>query len=98
MASSASPALLPNPSSALAPLDLTVYDARLAELGREICDSRTKLVSLDCFDTLIWRRVPKPSDLFWLLGRRLADLGLLARGVTPDLFGQLRMAAEAMAR
>ena len=98
MPPSAGPALRPGPPATAAPLDLAVYDARLALFGREISDVRTKLVSLDCFDTLIWRRVPKPTDLFWLLGQRLADLGLLSRGTTPQLFGYLRMAAEAKAR
>jgi FMN phosphatase YigB (HAD superfamily) len=58
----------------------------------------TELLSLDIFDTLLWRRVAKPTDLFEILGQRLADDGFLAAGCTPALFAQLRIRAETLAR
>jgi FMN phosphatase YigB (HAD superfamily) len=58
----------------------------------------TELLSLDVFDTLLWRRVAKPTDAFEVLGQRLADDGFLAAGCTPALFSQLRIRAETLAR
>ena len=58
----------------------------------------TELLSLDVFDTLLWRRVAKPTDVFEILGQRLAEDGFLAAGCTPALFAQLRIRAETLAR
>ncbi|WP_432515348.1 hypothetical protein [Kineococcus sp. SYSU DK001] len=70
----------------------------LDDLRRVLQDRPTLAVSFDCFDTLLWRAVPKPTDVFLLIGRRLASLGLLRRGVTPELFSKLRVVAEHSAR
>lgn len=58
----------------------------------------TEVLSLDVFDTLLWRRVAKPTDAFEILGQRLAEDGFLAAGCTPALFAQLRIRAETLAR
>lgn len=57
-----------------------------------------EVLSLDVFDTLLWRRVAKPTDAFEVLGRRLADDGILAADCSPALFAQLRIRAEQLAR
>lgn len=57
---------------------------------------RVEILSIDVFDTLLWRAVPEPVDAFTLVGRSLAAAGHLlvpAKGFTP-----LRVAAEARAR
>lgn len=55
---------------------------------------RVDLVSLDIFDTLLFRRVEQPADIFLDVGRRAAEAGLLDEGLRPTLFRQLRQDAE----
>jgi hypothetical protein len=55
-------------------------------------------LSVDCFDTLLCRRVPKPVDVHLLVGRRLFDEGLLLSHVGPEGFAKLRRIAEDEAR
>lgn len=52
---------------------------------------RIKVLSLDCFDTLLWRKTALPGDVFFMLQQRAVfqELGLTA---------SLRAAAEAKAR
>lgn len=52
---------------------------------------RVKLLSLDCFDTILWRRVDHPADVFYTLQR---DPAYLAHG----LDARLRVRAEQQAR
>ncbi len=59
---------------------------------------RYQVLSLDVFDTLLWRRVPEAADVFLLLGRALAADGKLAAHVSPLGFADLRRAAERAAR
>ncbi|HSH61071.1 MAG TPA: HAD hydrolase-like protein [Acidimicrobiales bacterium] len=56
------------------------------------------VLSLDVFDTLVWRAVPEPVDAFVLLGRRLRELGHLDAHVPPEVFARLRETAEVRAR
>jgi FMN phosphatase YigB (HAD superfamily) len=67
--------------------------ARAAELGALLDEHapRIKVLSLDCFDTLLWRRTATPVDVFYDLQHApaFADRGLNAR---------LRMRAEGQAR
>jgi FMN phosphatase YigB (HAD superfamily) len=60
--------------------------------------SRVDILSLDVFDTLLWRTVAVPTDAFVVVGRRLADLGWLAPGTTPQTFAVLRSRAETRVR
>ena len=55
-----------------------------------------KVLSLDVFDTLLWRVVPEPVDAFVLVGRALQAQGHLR--VAPEAFARLREAAEVEAR
>lgn len=56
------------------------------------------VVSLDVFDTTLWRTVPRPTDAFVLLGEQLRTDGLIAPWVDPYAFRRLRIVAEAQAR
>jgi FMN phosphatase YigB (HAD superfamily) len=69
--------------------DATVSVAELGSLLER--HPRVKLLSLDCFDTILWRRVDHPADVFYSLQHdpALAGLGLDAR---------LRVRAEQQAR
>ena len=73
-------------------------DSRLGEALRLLAREPISVLSLDVFDTLIWRAVPEPVDAFVLLGRRLQELGHLAPHVSPHVFAQLRRTAEVRAR
>jgi predicted HAD superfamily hydrolase len=55
------------------------------------CDNTLKILSLDCFDTLLWRKVAEPSDVFYDLQHypTFSALGITARQ---------RMTAERQAR
>ncbi len=53
-----------------------------------------RVLSIDIFDTLLWRRVPEPKDAFLLLGRLLAEKRQLAPHINPVAFAELRAAAE----
>ncbi len=71
--------------------DACVSQARVWA-GRE----PVKVLSLDVFDTLLWRVVPEPVDAFVEVGRSLAEAGRLR--VPAEAFAPLRAAAEGRAR
>lgn len=73
-------------------------DFRLLHAYRMIDSGEIALLSLDVFDTLFWRKVPKPEDLFLILGSRLKEQGWLIPAITPPMFAQLRQKAEERAR
>ena len=73
-------------------------DSQIEALKRLLAARPGALLSFDCFDTLLWRSVPKPTDVFLLLGQRLRDLGLLRPRITPELFMKMRVVAEQVAR
>ncbi len=75
-----------------------VTDQRLLPLLEGLKAGRIRVLSLDVFDTLLWRRVPEPADVFDLLGHKLAEDGKLARTISPLGFADLRRAAEKAAR
>ena len=52
---------------------------------------RVKLLSLDCFDTILWRRTAHPADVFYTLQH---DPALAAHGID----ARLRVRAETQAR
>ena len=73
-------------------------DARLQQ-AVELVDGGTRSVlTLDVFDTLLWRKVPEPANAFFLLGLRLETEGELARDITASAFAELRVGAELRAR
>lgn len=55
-------------------------------------------LSLDVFDTVLWRAVPEPVQAFFLLGCRLQERRLLPLDVTPEGFASMRVVAERRAR
>ncbi len=73
-------------------------DTRLAQVWSIISTDLADGLCLDVFDTLLLRMVPEPAAAFTLLGERLADEGRLPPSVTPEVFAQLRVAAEVKAR
>src|SRR5580704_312682 len=73
-------------------------DIRLAELEAALRQPGVSVLSLDCFDTLLWRRVPKPADAFQLLGEELRERGALAGGMSAATFATMRIYAEQLAR
>jgi len=73
-------------------------DARLAPAYELIASGGIRALSLDVFDTVVFRLVPQPSDLFTILGQRLQARGALAPGLSPGAFASLRRTAERHAR
>ncbi|MDP9019761.1 MAG: haloacid dehalogenase, partial [Actinomycetota bacterium] len=73
-------------------------DLRLVPAFRILEREQISVLSLDVFDTLVWRIVPEPVDAFMLLGQRLRDLGHLSPHVPVELFARLRERAERRAR
>lgn len=77
---------------------MKITDRRLASVAQELAEGRVRVLSVDVFDTLLWRRVPEPFDLFLVLGKDLAQAGLLAADVSVTGFAELRRTAERVAR
>jgi FMN phosphatase YigB (HAD superfamily) len=73
-------------------------DARLARAFGLLSGPDVQVLSLDVFDTMLWRRAPEPADVFPMVAHALTEQGLLSPDVTPRLFQKLRIAAEARAR
>src|SRR3954451_7648072 len=70
----------------------------LKEVRTAITDGSCGALSLDVFDTILWRRVPRPSDVFVILGASLRDAGLCAPWVSDATFRHMRIEAELEAR
>src|SRR3954453_2236677 len=73
-------------------------DARLTRALSLLKGPDVKALSLDVFDTMVWRRAPEPTDVFPLIAKRLGEDGRLGPHITPRGFQKLRIAAEARAR
>lgn len=73
-------------------------DQRLLPVYEALSAGRLKVLSVDIFDTLLWRRVPEPSDVFLLLGQKLQRADQLAAHISPVAFAELRRAAQTAAR
>jgi FMN phosphatase YigB (HAD superfamily) len=73
-------------------------DARLTRAISLLSNPDVRVLSLDVFDTLVWRRAPEPVDVFPMIAPRLRERGHLTEQVTPRVFQKLRIAAEARAR
>jgi FMN phosphatase YigB (HAD superfamily) len=69
-------------------------DARLGPAFELLADDSISVLSLDCFDTMLARRVPDATDAFPLLGARLVERGLISPEITPGVFKKLRIGAE----
>lgn len=88
----------PSPSERSPSPEDRVSDPRLAAAVSALADPSVAVLSVDVFDTLVWRAVPEPVDVFVLLGERLAQAGRLAPGVGALGVARLRRAAEHRAR
>lgn len=75
-----------------------ITDRRLQPVLDAIAARQIKVLSVDVFDTLLWRKVPEAQDAFWLLGNDLKQKGHLAAHVSPGQFAELRPAAERKVR
>jgi FMN phosphatase YigB (HAD superfamily) len=69
-------------------------DTRLAPAFEAVASRGAKALSVDVFDTLLFRRVAKPVDAFEVVADRLREGGLLASETTPEVFAQVREATE----
>jgi GT2 family glycosyltransferase/FMN phosphatase YigB (HAD superfamily)/tetratricopeptide (TPR) repeat protein len=70
---------------------------RAAELADRM-GGRLRAVSFDFFDTLVWRLVDRPLDLFNEVGRRLEHQKALRPGICGQDYESLRWCAEFKAR
>ena len=73
-------------------------DRRLLPLADALIKGQFSALSIDIFDTLLWRRVPEPKDIFVLLGHALIESGMLFNSISEVQFSQLRASAEKAAR
>lgn len=71
---------------------------KLDTLERMIVDGSCAVLSLDIFDTILWRRVPRPTDVFPIVGHRLKRAGLCPEWLPESSFRRMRIAAEQEAR
>lgn len=78
--------------------ELTVTDARLRTVADSLNKGTLKVLSVDIFDTLLWRRVPEPADVFLMLGGELKAAGKLSPGISAAAFAEARRAGERAAR
>jgi FMN phosphatase YigB (HAD superfamily) len=60
--------------------------------------SRYKIISLDLFDTVLFRACARPVDVFIEVAKEALLQGLLRPGIQPFEFQQIRIAAEGRAR
>ncbi len=73
-------------------------DARLQAAVQAVASGRYSVLSLDCFDTLLWRKVPEPINAFFVLGAQLEAEEMLAPDIDGSAFALLRQRAEVRAR
>jgi FMN phosphatase YigB (HAD superfamily) len=73
-------------------------DARLDRAFGLVADPSVKALTLDVFDTILFRRVADPVDAFPIVGARLAERGTLVDHIDPLGFKRLRIVAEERAR
>lgn len=57
-----------------------------------------RLISLDVFDTLLFRGCARPADVFEMAAAKAAERGILRRPTTPAEYRTMRIAAERLAR
>ncbi len=89
-------AVVPSTGAALAPA--VSEDPRLVQLCALIDSGDFDLLSLDVFDTVVWRAVPEPRDVFLEVARALEERGYLPTSATRASFAAERVRAEDRAR
>ena len=58
----------------------SITDRRLLPLAVALADGQFTSLSVDIFDTLLWRSFPEPRDIFYLVGGRVFAKHLSALG------------------
>lgn len=76
----------------------SIADLRVRTLVSLIDSGAFDVLSLDVFDTLVWRAVPRPTDAFLLLAARFRSRGWLAESASDAAFAHERQATEERAR
>ncbi len=74
------------------------HDNRILELRRLVDSGKYRLLSVDIFDTTVWRMVPNPVDVFFLLARDLKQKGLIRKSSSVESFVRERIQAEERSR
>lgn len=75
-----------------------MMDSRIREIYSLINTEQFSLLSLDIFDTTVYRCVPKPSDVFFLLARKFKNINHIHDSSSPESFVKERINAEERAR
>ena len=70
----------------------------LSQVRNSIAEKSCALLTLDIFDTILWRRVPRPADAFPLLAESLRTSGACPEWITGATFRHMRILAEQEAR
>ncbi|TDD88115.1 HAD family hydrolase [Saccharopolyspora karakumensis] len=70
----------------------------LERAHRLVTDGSCTVLSLDVFDTVLWRRAPRPTDVFGMLGAKLRRAGQCPPWLTEATFRLIRIEAEKRAR
>ncbi len=73
-------------------------DLRLRSLAALVDSGAFEVLSLDVFDTLVWRGVPRPADAFLLLSGRFRARGWLTDSTSDASFTHVRRHSEERAR
>lgn len=73
-------------------------DRRVRALREILATGQHDVLSLDVFDTLVWRKALRPTDVFFQLAERLRARGALWPDTPAESFVQQRMRAERLAR
>lgn len=73
-------------------------NAQLATLERVVLDGSCAVLSFDIFDTILWRRVPRPTDVFPIVCSRLKRAGACPDWLPDAAFRLMRITAEQAAR
>ena len=86
------------PRIPISPTDLFLWekDRYLSVLAGQLQDIR--LLSLDIFDTLLFRTCANPSDVFSTMAMQAHHNGSLKTHVSPEAFKEMRIRAEHKAR
>src|SRR3954451_8853603 len=70
----------------------------LDNVYRIVADGTCAVLSLDIFDTVLWRRVPRPTDAFALIAARLRGEGRCPEWLSDAAFRGMRIDAERESR
>ncbi len=80
------------------PVDTLPPDPRLADLRALVDSGDFDVLSLDVFDTVVWRAVPSPRDVFLAVARTVQGRGHLYASSTIASFAAERGLSEERAR